>query len=470
MKFSLPMNRILLFILLIISGSMNAQNLVTNPGFETYSSLPTGTGQYNLATGWGNCNGTGSPDYFSTLGSGMVQLPNCFIGTVNPNSGNGCMGAALHYYSPADFREYLSAQLISPLVIGQTYNVKLNVTNGVTSGTYGGGGIDQISAAFSMQPLIQPGTGPIPVIPQVTHGTVFYSYSWQQISMQFVADSAYSYVTIGNFLPDAATIYQQFDPCPNFGAYYFFDDIEVEVANVAPVAIFNAPNHICPGTCTNFNNLSQNATSYLWDFPGANPSTSIDINPTNICYNSPGTYSVSLIATNSVTSDTLALNNFITVYPYPQPQGIMQNGDTLIANQGAISYQWYYNGNIINGATDYFYIASQNGNYNVVATDVNGCEVEAAIFDVTTDVSNPQFLGSGITLFPNPATNMLSVKCEFEIRSVEIFNVLGEKVIAVNYGERKNHIAIYLENMTTGIYLVKVIGNDHQLLTKFVKK
>ena len=37
-----------------------------------------------------------------------------------------------------------------------------------------------------------------------------------------------------------------------------------------PVALFSAPNHICPGTCTSFNNLSLNATSYLWSFPGAN--------------------------------------------------------------------------------------------------------------------------------------------------------------------------------------------------------
>ena len=44
-------------------------------------------------------------------------------------------------------------------------------------------------------------------------------------------------------------------------------------------------------------------------------------------------------------------------------------------------YQWYYDGILIPGATDYFYIAPQSGNYNVVATDANDCEVEAVIFD-----------------------------------------------------------------------------------------
>ncbi|MCX6276455.1 MAG: PKD domain-containing protein, partial [Bacteroidetes bacterium] len=421
------MNRIILLIFILLSLRSGAQNLVSNPGFETNSGFPSGPGQYSLATGWGNCNGGGSSDYFHTMGTGIVQLPNCFIGTVFPNSGDACMGQAIYYNSPANFREYISSQLISPLVIGQTYNVSFYITNGITSGTYGGGGIAEISACFSTQPLTQPGTDPIAVTPQVTYGTMFYSYTWQLISMQFVADSAYQFFAIGNFSDDASTTYQQFDPCPNFGAYYFFDDVVVEIANAAPVAIFNAPNQICPGTCTNFTNLSQNATSYLWDFTGATPSTSTDVNPLNICYNSPGSYSVSLVATNAITSDTLTLNNFITVFPYPSPQGIMQGGDTLFANQGAVSYQWYYGGNIINGAIDYYYIASQSGDYNIVATDANGCEVEAAIFDVVAAINNSQYTEESISVFPNPAGNILSLNCESEIKSIEVFNALGEQ-------------------------------------------
>jgi len=121
-----------------------------------------------------------------------------------------------------------------------------------------------------------------------------------------------------------------------------------------PNAAFVAPNHLCPGTCTAFQNHSTHATSYIWMFPGAAPNTSTDQDPTNICYNTPGNYSVSLIAINAIDTDTLTLNNFITVYPFPSPQGILQNGDTLFANQGAIAYQWYQGGNLITGATIIF--------------------------------------------------------------------------------------------------------------------
>src|SRR5213079_1157381 len=123
-------------------------------------------------------------------------------------------------------------------------------------------------------------------------------------------------------------------------------------------------------------------------------------------YANPGTYNVQLIASNSNGSDTLLLTNYITVYPSPPAQSITQNGDTLFAIAGSASYQWYFNANIINGATNYFYVATQSGDYNVVATDVNGCEVEAVINNVAAGLNAPLSFGdgSGVKLYPNPAT------------------------------------------------------------------
>ena len=456
--------------MLVLAANISfAQNLVSNPGFESYSALPNGAGQYNLAMGWGNCLGGGSPDYFSTLGSGLVQLPNCFVGNVSAHSGDGCMGAALYYYSPPDFREYLSSQLISPLVPGQAYQVNFYVTNGITSGTYGGGGIDMISAAFSTQPLTQSGSGPIPVVPQVTYGTIFYSYTWQFISMQFVADSAYQYITIGNFADDASTAYQQFDPCPNFGAYIFFDDIEVTVANQTPVALFTASNHICPGTCTDFTNLSQQATSYQWTFSGANPSVSTDTDPATICYTTPGNYDVQLIATNATTSDTLLLANYITVYPFPAPQGIIQTGDTLIANQGAVSYQWYLAGTAIPGATEYFYVASEGGNYSVVAVDANGCEVEAVVFDVVAGI-HPSVSGPGVSieLFPNPVTDILNIQYgKGEVTAMlSVYNMLGETVFN---SKEKNPPVVDCKSFPSGLYILEAVYPGKIIRKTFTK-
>ncbi len=236
-------------------------------------------------------------------------------------------------------------------------------------------------------------------------------------------------------------------------------------------ADFEAANNICPGTCTNFTNLSTLATSYQWHFLGATPDTSTAINPTNICYANSGSYNVQLIATNANGSDTLLLSNYITVYPSPAAQAIAQSGDTLFANAGAASYQWYYNTTIINGATNYFYIAPQSGDYNVVCTDANGCEVEAAVFNVIAAVlPSPLGEGSGERLHPNPVVDKLEITGAFlkdkkEI-NISIYNIVGEKVFsAVDCQLRTVDCRLF----PSGIYYLEVIAGKKTFRTKFVK-
>ena len=238
-----------------------------------------------------------------------------------------------------------------------------------------------------------------------------------------------------------------------------------------PVAIFNAPNHICPGTCTAFQNLSVNATSYLWDFQGASPSTSVDENPANICYNTPGTYSVSLIVSNVTGSDTLTLNNYITVYPYPAPQGISQSGDTLFANPGAVSYQWYHFGVAIPGATDYFYVAQAGGDYNVVATDIHNCEVEAAIFDVIASVQYTNNSGQ-LAVYPNPVSDKIAVRgLSVGANDVSVCNLLGEMIMPVKAEApiRQNISVFDVSSLAPGIYYLEMRSAENTFRAKFVK-
>lgn len=451
----------------LISINCSAQNLAGNPGFEQFTAYPTGAAQWNLATGWSNCSGNGSPDYAHMLGSGLASLPNNYFATVSPHSGDAIMGFILWHTSYL-FREYLSTPLSSPLTIGQTYNVSFYLTNGVHNGNYGGFAVDQVGAVFSTSQLTQNASDNISVTPHFVYPGTFQNSAWQLVSFQFIADSAYQFITFGNFADDLVTDTSYYATSGFPAAYYFIDDVSVELANLTPVAAFSSPNQICPGTCTDFTNLSQNAATFIWSFPGATPSTSTDVNPATICYNSPGNYNVTLIATNATGSDTLTLNNYITVYPYPSPQGILQSGDTLFANQGAISYQWYFNGNIINGATEFFYIASQNGDYNVVATDANGCEVEAAIFDVTTGIFNlPSVNEPLISIFPNPANDILHLiyqPANETAVKVFIYNMLGEEIYSVERALGNGEINVSL--LESGCYILEIISSkgSHQLL------
>jgi hypothetical protein len=239
-----------------------------------------------------------------------------------------------------------------------------------------------------------------------------------------------------------------------------------------PLALFTSPNHLCPGACTDFINLSQYATSYQWTFQGANPSSSIDAQPSGICYNIPGNYSIQLIATNQTGSDTLTLNNYITVYPYPAPQGIAQNGDTLFANPGAGSYQWYYGGVLISGATNYFYLAPQSGDYNVVASDVNGCEVEAAIFNVIANIL-PLDFDSQLTAYPSPGSQKLMISnSEILNGDISIYNLIGEKVLVVQKNKelKTKETALDISQLPSGIYIIEMDNGSQSFRGKFLKQ
>ena len=71
-----------------------------------------------------------------------------------------------------------------------------------------------------------------------------------------------------------------------------------------PLSLFTeSDTNVCTSESITYTNNSFNATSYAWSFPGGTPSTSTALNPT-ITYNTGGTYTTRLIATNSFGSDT----------------------------------------------------------------------------------------------------------------------------------------------------------------------
>jgi hypothetical protein len=237
-----------------------------------------------------------------------------------------------------------------------------------------------------------------------------------------------------------------------------------------PVAAASGAQNLCPGTCTSFLNLSSNATSYQWSFPGANPDTSSSPDPTGICYGSPGSYDVMLVASNAHKVDTLLMQNFILVNPYPAPQGITQAGDTLYSNQGAAGYQWYFNGSAVAGATEYFYVAIHDGDYNVIVTDVNGCEAEAAIYGIVTSVSAVSFM-DGLEIFPNPADDILKINYEkTNLEAIAVYNLPGELVVDSRIQNSAGHeTTVDVHTLSKGIYYLELKSGDQTFRTRFVK-
>lgn len=95
----------------------------------------------------------------------------------------------------------------------------------------------------------------------------------------------------------------------------------------APTAMFSADTtKVCAQDCISFTDESiGNPTSWYWEFEGANPEFSVLENPTNICYDSVGTFNVTLTVTNEYGTDQTV--NAINVLKLPE---IIGTGDTII--------------------------------------------------------------------------------------------------------------------------------------------
>lgn len=135
--------------------------------------------------------------------------------------------------------------------------------------------------------------------------------------------------------------------CAGYGAGLHNDIWEYAPSiPAAPVANFSIPGlNICLGSCINMTDLSTNSPDYYtWDLTGAaTPSSSIQ-NPTGICYNTLGTYTITQIVSNPLGADTLA--KVINVVAPPSltvtaSSGTICAGKTAtLTASGATSYTW----------------------------------------------------------------------------------------------------------------------------------
>ena len=112
------------------------------------------------------------------------------------------------------------------------------------------------------------------------------------------------------FVVDADNVVTETDETNNVYAV----SLIVTNTNSAPVTDFVAnQTNIAVGTTVQFIDQStNNPTGWLWTFDGGTPSTSTQQNP-QVTYNTPGTYDVTLVATNANGSSTEIKNGYITV-------------------------------------------------------------------------------------------------------------------------------------------------------------
>lgn len=225
---------ILFFIVLIQFHQLYSQNLVSNGGFEENTGLPVAGGQWYYCEGWNSVNnldlisssGHASPDYYhNNSTSGAFSLPFGYGGKVNAHTDNAIMGLIVEhpYYS---WREYISTNLNSPMVVGKEYQFSFWISLGGLP-TQWKLASDGVGALLSTYTLHQASYEPIALVPQFKVNTIVEDTIWRKFSFNFIADSAYSKLTIGHFGSQPSATSVMHPSISQNGSYYYIDDVEL---------------------------------------------------------------------------------------------------------------------------------------------------------------------------------------------------------------------------------------------------
>lgn len=138
----MPRYALILIILIRCCSNSFGQNMVTNPGFESYNHCPSARGQitasplydtFTTVTDWVDPTLT-TPDYFNRCGTdATVRLPFLKLdGYHEPRTGNGCAGISVFsgnlLNDTTDYwSEYLETRLSAPMIANHTYYVSFYV-------------------------------------------------------------------------------------------------------------------------------------------------------------------------------------------------------------------------------------------------------------------------------------------------------------------------------------------------------
>jgi len=167
----------------------------------------------------------GTPDYYHYCGTSLVELPNNFLADVVPATDSAVMGLVIYNYDITNYREYISCQLTEKMNLEQSYTVKLKVTGG-TNINYRFTS-DKLGIHFSTTPLSQNGYYRINRTAQLEITTLLNTPQWVEYTFNFVPDSSYEFITIGNFQTDNNTTESFVANSSNKYSNVFLDDISI---------------------------------------------------------------------------------------------------------------------------------------------------------------------------------------------------------------------------------------------------
>ena len=231
-------------------------------------------------------------------------------------------------------------------------------------------------------------------------------------------------------------------------------------SRLLPFVDLGADRYGCIGTPLTLNAFFDTGLSYKWV---NQQGTQVGTNGT-LSVTEPGTYSVTL--TNPQTGCTAA--DAITIFSFEAPPAsaiVVRIGDTLKLTNPVPGnrYQWRINGQSNSADTLLYLVIPDNTvSVNLTTRNIFGCQTVTP--NLITSV--PQLIqsNSGISFFPNPATELVRFQFSEPFHSITIQDVNGKSWLSKT-GKGEAEGVLDLSSVPAGLYVVMVKTNKGQLLT-----
>ncbi len=191
----------------------------------------------------------------------------------------------------------------------------------------------------------------------------------------------------------------------------------------------------------------------------------------NITISNSGSYSVRVTNSQGYISPWSVSKN-VTVYQNP-PTPVISNNGNLLLSSSVSGNQWYFNGNIIPGAIQQTYNATQNGNYYVVVTNSNNCSSISSTFILSSSGlfdSKTTYLSR---IYPNPVSDQLNIifSEDQSFASFEIFDGSGRLCFEKSIKNISHNAveSLQIKELPPGVYLLKISVNGNQTSMRITK-
>lgn len=220
------------------------------------------------------------------------------------------------------------------------------------------------------------------------------------------------------------------------------------------INIIAEPDSICRGQSSTL--VASGGQNFSWAF-----SSSLNKQTGDTVIASP-----TILTTYSVTGYSAegcpgTANKTVGIYASPGIPVINNNNDScLLEASTAFSYEWYFNGILLDSSNVGSWQATSTGNYNVRVFNFRGCSSFSAPKKVNCKITGlPKELlpDSGSSeIFPNPAKNRIFIKSKSPILEGIIMNIASQIIPLSIWHAEDCYKSNLPENLNSGMYIIRL--------------